>query len=88
MKLSKINLPSAIQSLKGSPGKSKLTKSGNGMRWFDYVKKIVIDTLSHPFLVLSVSMVSDPLLQGDNWFFAYVKFVANYGIPPFYNGLR
>ena len=54
----------------------------------DVLKNVLHTTLSHSFLVLSVSMICDPMIRGDAWLLATWKFWSKYGFFGFYNGLR
>ena len=44
--------------------------------------------LSHPFLCLSVAMICNPKLGGQNWFFSSVSILSTAGIRGLYSGLR
>jgi hypothetical protein len=71
-----------------SPSHKKNSSGGSMINFQEIMKRLYSTIFSHPFLVLSVSMICDPLVQGDNWFIAYWKFLAKYGVAGYYNGLR
>jgi len=52
------------------------------------VEHLTIATLSHPFLLMSLTMVTNPLYQGYGAGYAYLKLVTTEGLMGLYKGLR
>lgn len=84
----------AINALRNSVSSPNKTKSKNGSSstpgysFNEFIQRVTKTVISHPFVVLSVSMIKDPFLRGDSWLYAYFKFTTSYGISAFYRGLR
>lgn len=51
-------------------------------------QRILISALAHPFLVVSVKMVTNPELRGQNWMYSYVHIVSRSGFGGLYSGIR
>lgn len=43
------------------------------------IERVSIATLSHPFLLLSVTMITNTSYHGSNWLFSYFKLIRNNG---------
>ena len=52
------------------------------------LQRICIVALAHPFLVLSVKMVTNPELRYQNWIYSYVHIVSRSGLGGLYSGIR
>ena len=52
------------------------------------LQKICIVALAHPFLVLSVKMVTNPELRYQNWIYSYVHIMSRSGLGGLYSGIR
>jgi hypothetical protein len=51
-------------------------------------QRIFITALAHPFLVVSVKMITNPELNGQNWMYSYVHIVSRSGFGGLYSGIR
>lgn len=51
-------------------------------------QRILITALAHPFLVVSVKMITNPELNGQNWMYSYVHIVSRSGFGGLYSGIR
>ena len=51
-------------------------------------QRVLITALAHPFLVVSVKMLTDPELNGQNCMYSYVYIVSRSGFQGLYSGIR
>ena len=51
-------------------------------------QRLCITALAHPFLVVSVKMVTNPELRNQNWIYSYVHIVTRSGFGGLYSGIR
>ena len=52
------------------------------------IQRLCIKALAHPFLVVSVKMVTTPELRSQNWIYSYVHIVSRSGLGGLYSGIR
>jgi len=71
----------ALNNIKAKPQKSKTYIMG-------LIERLMSSTLSHPFLCLSVAMLYNPKLRGQNWVFSSLSILSTAGIRGLYSGLR
>lgn len=71
----------ALNNFKSKPQKSKTYTMG-------LLERVISSTLSHPFLCLSVAMLHNPRLRGQNWVFSSLSILSTAGIRGLYSGLR
>ena len=51
-------------------------------------QRVLITALAHPFLVVSVKMITNPELDSQNWMYSYVYIVSRSGFQGLYSGIR
>jgi hypothetical protein len=51
-------------------------------------QRVLINALAHPFLVVSVKMITNPELDSQNWMYSYVYIVSRSGFQGLYSGIR
>ena len=51
-------------------------------------QRLCITALAHPFLVVSVKMVTNPELRNQNWIYSYLHIVTRHGFGGLYSGIR